>query len=108
MELYSKTDDVLKRPKSAKRLQNAKAILNLIAAGIAVCAGLSLFFGPDALSYAIGGTAVVLFVLTTVVTVLVWREAPSDEGVENNVLGAPDEAGADEGLLVPESSPAKA
>lgn len=76
MELFVKTKDVLNRPKSSKRLLEAKTILNVLAAISAVVALVAPFFGPSDVVWAIIVTIGVLLALTATVAVLVWREEP--------------------------------
>ena len=93
MELFVKTDDVLNRPKSAKRLMDSKAILNVLAGITAVVAALAPFFGLEQLGWAVIVTLFVLLALTALVYLLVRRETPvgADDGIESNVNPADDE-----------------
>jgi hypothetical protein len=75
LEVYAKSDDVEGRPKSKKALTNAKAILNWIAAGVAVLAAAVVVFGQEAIQNAAWSVLVGLFVLTVVVRICVHREA---------------------------------
>ena len=92
MELFVKTSDLAKRPKSTKRLLEAKAILNVAAAISAVVALVAPFFGPSEMALAIVVTLATLLVFTLIIALLVWRETPESEieeaaALENAVEG---------------------
>lgn len=78
LEVFSRSEDVLKRPKSARVLLDLKAILNMAAATTAVSAALTLLVGPDVIGYWIVGVLVVLLLATAMVAAFVWRETPTD------------------------------
>lgn len=78
LEVFSRSEDVLNRPKSARVLLDFKAILNMAAGASAVSAALTLLVGPDVIWYWILGVLVVLLLATAIVAALVWRETPTD------------------------------
>lgn len=56
-ELFSRTDDVANKPAAKDAFQNAKAIMNLAAAGAVAYAAICQFAGPD---WFVGGFFLVL------------------------------------------------